>query len=150
MLSYNLPRLASGAALETQFAHPDAIAASHAIFGLVQKLALLGVAGMSLHTAVMASWLYTFALIAFAALGARATADPLSRALVWLALLQLGSLRSPFTPDTYARVPLLWILTLLLAGTEWRGWRPVALIAMILLENYIVPTVTAAPAFRCS
>lgn len=145
MLSYNLPRLASGAALETQFAHPDAIAASHAIFGLVQKLALLGVAGMSLHTAALASWLFTLALVGFAALGARAAADPSSRAVVWLALLQLASLRSPFTPDTYARVPLLWILTLLLAGTEWRGWRPLALVAMILLANYIVPTVPIMP-----
>ena len=145
MLSYNLPRLASGAALETQFAHPDSIAASHAIFGLVQKLSLLGVSGMSMRTAAIASWLFTFVLIALAALGARAAASPSSRALVWLALLQLASLRSPFTPDTYARVPLLWILTLLLASTEWRGWRLLALLAMILPANYIVPTIPIMP-----
>lgn len=145
MLSYNLPRLASGKALETQFAHPDAIAASHAIFGLVQKLSLLGAPGMSLRTAAVASWLFTLALVGGAALGARAAREPWSLALVWLSLLQLASLRSPFTPDTYARVPLLWILVLLLAGVEWRGWRPIALLAMVLLANYIVPTVPIMP-----
>jgi hypothetical protein len=145
MLTYNLPRLADGSALETQFVHPDAIAASHAVFGLVQKLALLGVAGMTLRTAAIASWLFTVALVFFAARGARSTKDPLRRALTWLALLQLASLRSPFTPDTYAHVPLLWILTLILAGSEWRGFRPFALFALILLANYTVPTVPIMP-----
>jgi hypothetical protein len=145
MVSYNLPRLSSGAALETQFAHPDAIAASHSIFGLVQKLSLLGVPGMSQPTAVAAAWMYTAALFLFAALGARASDEPLSRALVWLALLQLASLRSPFTPDTYAQVPLLWILVLLLASIEWRSWRVVALLGLVILANYIVPTVPIMP-----
>lgn len=145
MVSYNLPRLSSGAALETQFAHPDAIAASHAIFGLVQKLSLLGVPGASQPTAVAASWIYTAALFFFAVLGARASDEPLSRALVWLALLQLASLRSPFTPDVYAQVPLLWILVLLLASTEWWSWRPVALLGLVLLANCIVPTVAIMP-----
>jgi len=145
MISYNLPRLSSGAALETQFAHPDAIACSHAIFGLVQKLSLLGVPGTSQGTAVVVSWLYTAALVFFAVLGARASVEPVSRALVWLTLLQLASLRSPFTPDTYAQFPLLWIVVLLLASTEWRGWRPIALLGLILLANYMVPTVTIMP-----
>ncbi len=146
IITYNLPRLSSGAALETQFAHPDAIAASHAIFGFVQKLELLGVPGASQPLAIAASWLYSGALVFFEVLGARArSTEPLSRALVWLALLQLASLRSPFTPDTYALFPILWMLVLLLANVEWRGWRAGALLGLILLANYIVPTVPIMP-----
>ena len=146
MITYNLPRLSSGAALETQFAHPDAIAASHAIFGFVQKLELLGVPGASQQLAIAVSWLYSGALVFFAVLGARArSTEPLSRALVWLALLQLASLRSPFTPDTYALFPIQWMLVLLLANADWRGWRAGALLGLILLANYIVPTVPIMP-----
>jgi len=145
MISYNVPRLSSGAALETQFAHPDAIAANHAVYGVVQKLSLLGVPGMSQGTAVAVSWLYTAVLIVFAALGARASNERLPRALVWLALLHLGSLRSPFTPDVYAQFPLLWISVLVLAGLEWRGRRPIAVLGLILLANVIVPTVPLMP-----
>lgn len=145
MISYNLPRLSSGAALETQFAHPDAIAANHAVYGVVQKLSLLGVPGMTQGTAVAVSWLYTGVLIAFAALGARASSDRLPRGLVWLTLLHLASLRSPFTPDVYAQFPLLWISVLVLAGLEWQGGRPLAMVGLILLANLIVPTVPLMP-----
>ena len=80
MITYNMPRLSSGAALETQFAYPDAIAASHAIFGFVQKLELLGVPGASQRLAVVVSWLYTGVLFLFAVLGARAPrTEPLPR-----------------------------------------------------------------------
>ena len=145
MISYNLPRLSSGDALETQFAHPDAIAANHAVYGLVQKLSLLGVPGMSQGTAAAVSWLYTAVLVAVAALGARASSERLPRALVWLTLLHLGSLRSPFTPDVYALFPPVWILVLLLAGVEWRGWRPALLFGLVVLANFIVPTVPVLP-----
>ncbi len=145
MISYNLPRLSSGAALETQFAHPDAIAANHAVYGVVQKLSLLGVPGMTQGTAVAVSWLYTGVLIAFAALGARASSERLPRALVWLTLLHLASLRSPFTPDVYAQFPLLWIFVLVLAGLEGQGGWPLGMVGLILLANLIVPTVPLMP-----
>ena len=35
--------------------------------------------------------------------------------LVWLAILILATLRSPFLPQTYGVVPALWMLTLLAA-----------------------------------
>jgi len=135
--------------------HPDAIAASHAIFGLVQKLSLLGVPGVTQGTAATVTWLYTLVLVGLAALGARASgagasgardsSGRLSLVLVWLTLLHLASLRSPFTPDVYAQFPLLWIAVLLLAGMEWRGWRLVALIGVILVANLTVPTVPIMP-----
>jgi hypothetical protein len=60
-------------------------------------------------------------------------------------LVQLASLRSPFAPDVHAQFPLLWILVLLLAGAEWQGWRPIVFLGLILLANYIVPTVPILP-----
>jgi hypothetical protein len=59
LLSYHLPRMSSGAALETLFARPDNIAASHSVYGLVQKLGLLGLPGASQSTAIAATWVYT-------------------------------------------------------------------------------------------
>jgi alpha-1,2-mannosyltransferase len=145
MISYNLPRLSTGAAVETQFQYPDAIAASHAVFGLVQKLSLLGVPGMSRSTAIASSWAYTGVLIVLVWLGARVSANRLPRALVWLALLHLASLRSPFTPEPYAQFPLLWMFVLLLAGVTRYSWRAAALGGLIVLTNVVVPNVPVLP-----
>lgn len=149
--SYHLPRLSTGATFETLFAHSDTIACNHAVYGLVQKLSLLGVPGMGQSTAIAVSWTYTIVLIGVAALAARAagegrTADErLRRALLWLAVLQLASLRAPFTPDTYAQFALLWILVLLLASVESHGWQSIALLTLIVLANLLVPTVEVMP-----
>jgi glycosyl transferase family 87 len=151
LVSYHMPRMSSGAALETLFVHPDVIACNHAVFGLVQKLSLLGVAGASQRTAAAASSVYSIVLIGLAAFAARGSAAVpasdrrLRSALVWLALLQLASLRSPFTPDTYALFAPLWILVLLLASVGWHGWRPVGLLVLILAANFLVPTVEIMP-----
>src|SRR6185436_2543617 len=145
LLTYQLPRLSSGAAFESLFQHPDTIAANQSVFGAVQKLALLGVPGMSLRTAAAVSWVYTLVLIGLTAAATRVEEGKLPRALVWLALIQLASLRSPFTPDTYAEFPLIWILVLLLAGVGWQGWRTVLLAALLVAANFAVPTVPIMP-----
>lgn len=151
LVTYHLPRMASGAALETQFAHPDTFAANIAVYGLVQKLASLGVPLTLPGAAIAATWIYTIVLIGVAALAARAADSApqpesrLRRALVWLALVELASLRAPFTPDTYGLFPILWILSLLLAGVEWRGWRPIVLLALVGVGNFLVPVVPIMP-----
>ncbi len=139
-LTYHLPRLSSGAAFETLFTHPDVIACNHAVYGVVQKLELLGVPGMSQTTAASAAMLYGVALIGVAAVGARVAQERLPMALVWLALLQLAALRSPFSPDVYAQFALLWILALLLARGEWRAWQMILLGLAVVLANNVVPT----------
>ena len=138
--SYQLPRLASGAAFESIFIHPDAVAANQSVYGIVQKLSLLGVSAMSNDVAVAVSWAYTIALVVLTAVGARGSSARLPRALVWLALLQLASLRSPFTPDTYALFGMLWILVLLLADCEEVSKR-VGFAFLIVLANLVVPTI---------
>jgi alpha-1,2-mannosyltransferase len=145
LFSYQLPRLASGAAFESIFAHPDAIADNESVYGMVQKLSLLGMPGMSTGTAVAVTWVYTIALIVLAAIGARGSSARLPRALVWLSLIQLASLRSPFTPDEYALFAVLWILVQLLASHEWRPRRVVALAVLIVLANLVVPTIPIMP-----
>jgi hypothetical protein len=67
------------------------------------------------------------------------------RAVTWLALLQLASLRSPFTPDTYAMVPILWILTLLLAVPGRSRLAVLGLAVLLVAANYTVPTVPIMP-----
>jgi len=46
--------------------------------------------------------------------GRRVLRDP-EKPLVWLAILILATLRSPFLPQAYAAFPALWLLTLLAA-----------------------------------
>ncbi len=145
LFSYQLPRLSTGAAFESLFAHPDVIAANQSAFGFVQKLSLLGVPGMSLGTAAVVTWVYTLLLIGLTAFGAKVAGEKHSRALVWIALIQLASLRSPFTPDTYAGFPLLWMLVLHVAGGGWQGWRTIPLASLILLANFVLPAVPIMP-----
>lgn len=142
--SYHLPRLSSGAAFETLFVHPDVVACNHAAFAIVQKLGLLGVPGMSSRVAELGSWVYGAALVGAAALAARVGPERSSNVLVWLALLQLGALRSPFVPDVYAQFTLLWILTVLLAlgGSRRATWLGAV---GIVLANAVVPTVPLMP-----
>jgi hypothetical protein len=45
-----------------------------------------------------------------------ATMERLRAAQLWLALLNLGSFRSPFVPDAYALMGTTWLLTLVAAG----------------------------------
>lgn len=41
--------------------------------------------------------------------------------------------------------PGIRVLSLLLAGVEWRGWRPVALLALVGVGNFLVPVVPIMP-----
>lgn len=150
-VSYHLPRLSSGATFETLFAHPDTIACNHAVYGLVQKLSLLGVPGAGQSTSVGASWVFTVVLVVVAALAARTSGKTqaangrLLSVVTWLAVVQLASLRSPFVPDTYGQFALLWMLVLLLARIERHGWQTVGLLALVALANVLVPTVEIMP-----
>jgi hypothetical protein len=53
--------------------------------------------------------------------------------MLWLALLNLGSLRSPFVPDAYALVGTVWLGTLVVAGLERRTIGIAAVAAVLWL-----------------
>lgn len=110
----HLPGLTSGEAFPA-FRNPAAKAINLSIPGLVFKLGLFGVPGMAFGTAKVVGWVYTvIAGLAVVIAGAR-TARGGDAPLVWLAILIVATLRSPFLPQAYGVFPALWLLTLIAA-----------------------------------
>lgn len=138
-LQYQFPRLNSGDAF-FWIDMPPAVPVNYGIYGLLGRLRLLGLLEFTRETGALVSSVYG-GLLFVAALGAgwmrarasRAIDDEPSRlreAQVWLALLNLGSFRSPFVPDAYALMGTTWLLTLVAA--EWTrvtAWRALAFAA---------------------
>jgi hypothetical protein len=61
------------------------------------------------------------AILATAILAQRAPRDA-TGPLIWLTVLLLATLRSPFLPWSYGTFPALWLLTLLVAAQVPRAW----------------------------
>jgi hypothetical protein len=75
---------------------------------------------MSALLASSLMWMYTALLVGATVVAARRrqlTSGP----VVWLALLTLGSLRSPDAPNVYVSASGLWLLTLLAVETRGRA-----------------------------
>jgi hypothetical protein len=112
---------------------PFAVAINQSVYGVPLKLGLAGVPGMSFAVAGGVAWVYTLAVVLVAWLAGKLQLDRGHQARLWLCLLGLGALRSPFLPQDYAQVLPLWLLTLLPVGAGLR--RPVLLgVAWLLLE----------------
>ena len=112
----HMPGLMSGEAFPA-FRRPTAMAINLSIPGLVFKAKLFGIPGMGFPAAKLVGWLYTaVALAAVAWVGLRKP-RPEREPLVWLAILTLATLRSPFLPQSYGAMPPLWLLTLV--GAVW-------------------------------
>ena len=109
----HLPRLLSGESFPA-FRAPIAIAKNYSVPGMAFKLHLFGVAGASFAAMRVVGWIYTVVVLAATVLVARRTTTREREPLIWLTLLILASLRSPFLPG-YAIIPVLWLLTLLAA-----------------------------------
>ena len=111
----HLPGLVGGEAFPA-LRNPAAMAINFSIPGLVFKLGLFGVPGMSFGAAKFVGWVYTLVAIAATVAAARRSLPDSEKPLVWMAILILATLRSPFLPQSYAAFPPLWLLTLLVAG----------------------------------
>ncbi|MEP6859399.1 MAG: glycosyltransferase family 87 protein [Deltaproteobacteria bacterium] len=109
----HLPRLLGGEAFPA-FKNPAAVAINYSIPGLVLKLKLFGVPAMSFAISKLVGWVYTLAVVATTIVLARREREA-TRVTVWLAILILATLRSPFLPQAYAGYPPVWLLTLLAA-----------------------------------
>ncbi|MGZ3425655.1 MAG: glycosyltransferase family 87 protein, partial [Polyangia bacterium] len=142
---YQLPRIGSGEAFSFFRREWLTISRNFAISGIVFKLGVLGVPGMTTKLAGAIGWIYTLALMALVVWAARRSDDDrLAQAMAWLALLSLGSLRSPLAPNLYVGVGALWLLTLLAARV--RRAREVVLIVLAwLVIPGIPPLARAAP-----
>jgi alpha-1,2-mannosyltransferase len=109
----HLPGLMSGEAFPA-FRNPAATAINFSIPGIVFKLKLFGGPALSFGAAKILGWAYSVVAIAVTFWAARQTRRTNGeKALVWMALLIVATLRSPFLPLAYAAFPPLWLLTLL-------------------------------------
>jgi hypothetical protein len=132
--TYHLPRLASGEAFPFVPAIPEI---NYSVYGLLFKLKALGAGGIGWGAASAAGWVYTAVVLGVAVVAARREGDRAATMAVWLALLGLAALRSPFAPD-YAVPGTLWLLTILAA--EVRTRRAIALFAVVwILASVLFP-----------
>ena len=110
----HLPGLLGGEAFPA-FRNPSAMAINFSIPGLVFKLKVLGLGGLSFGASKIVGWLYTLVVLVVVVTVSRRPWPDDDKPALWLAILILATLRSPFLPQAYASFPPLWLLTLLAA-----------------------------------
>jgi len=136
-LDGQLQQVASGAAFPFMADNERVVAANMSIHALVWKLGLLAGQRWELGASV-ASFLFAAGLVVGVMWAARRRAEPLGEAQVWMAALFLGALCSPFAPNPYAQLALLWLLTLLVPEALHDRVRTVALAGAWLFSSVMV------------
>jgi hypothetical protein len=132
----HLPGLVGGEAFPA-FRNPAATAINYSIPGLVFKAKLFGVPGMSFASAKIVGWAYTLVAAAVTAWAGLRALRKDEQPLIWMAILILATLRSPFLPQAYAAIPPLWLLTLLAATLPSTARRlTLTLLAAVALNIY--------------
>jgi hypothetical protein len=110
----HLPGLLNGAAFPA-LRNPGPVSRNLSIPGLLFKAKLFGASGIMYEAAGRLGTGYMLVALGLTVLaGVRGTRDE-DKPLVWLAVLILATLRSPFLPDSYGLLPGVWLLTLLAA-----------------------------------
>jgi hypothetical protein len=110
------------------------VAANLSIPGIAFKLKLLGLCDMGFGAARVVGTVYTVVAIAATAILAQRTPRGGAGPIIWLTVLLLATLRSPFLPWTYGTFPALWLLTLMMAAQVPRAWTlPQFLVAALVL-----------------
>jgi hypothetical protein len=126
-----LPAMASGAAFSYTENNPD----NYAPYGLAWKLAAFGVdAGRPL--AATLAWIWGFFALIWTALASRGSRDRAHDAVLWLGILCLATLRSPFAPQ-YTGIGTLWLLAMARGIAPRRiGISALVVTAFILLQGF--------------
>jgi alpha-1,2-mannosyltransferase len=154
-LGHQLPGLASGDAFSFAFTLPVGILANSSIMGIPFKLEALGVASPwePKTVARVLTWIYTLVVFAVVVLAARRHEAGGSRgrdsetteearlftARLWVALIVLAQLRSPFLPGVYGNTAILLLLALLLPLNGARPIRLVLIAVGVLAFAAVVP-----------
>jgi hypothetical protein len=133
---YHLPRLQSGEALRFMTASAREVESNRAPFGIPFKLAALGYTGWGWAQARRIQSVYTALLLALTAYAGWRPAGPQHRLTVWLAILMLASLRSPFAPIYVVATVIVLFLVL---TAEVRSRRQLAYF-LCALAMFSIPT----------
>jgi hypothetical protein len=110
----HLPRLLSGEAFPA-FRNANAIAVNESVPGIVFKIGLWGGPALGFGAARAVGWIYTLFLVGITAWLALRPTSRGHAPFVWIAILILATMRSPFLPH-YAGFPSFWLATLIAAA----------------------------------
>lgn len=110
----HLPRLLSGEAFPA-FRNPNAIAVNESVPGIVFKIGLWGGPPLGFGAMRTVGWIYTLFLLGITAWLALRQTSRGHAPFVWIAILILATMRSPFLPH-YAGFPSFWLATLIAAA----------------------------------
>ena len=124
---HEMPALMSGEAFSA-FRNPANIAYNGSVPGLVFTLKLWGVPHMDFEAMRIVGWIYTLVVVAGAAWLATRVRPNGREPVIWLAILVLATMRSPFMA-TYAFFPVMWLAVLVapIGGSGPRAIWPIAL-----------------------
>gem|GEM_PF-6673696 len=110
---YELPKLSSGEAFAGPFSRVWAAARNMSPFGIAVKLQWLGVDGIGLPEGRIIGAIYVLFILALAYWSSRKQPRSETETVsIWIALLSLGSLASPFAPANYVLVPVINLVCL--------------------------------------
>lgn len=141
-VSYQLPRLASGEAFSFAWEYTRALTVNSSLTGAVYKLHRLGALDNPAPLVTVVSWLYAAGVIGLA--GWAGHRDRGSRTAIavqvslWLALLLLAQLRSPFLPWGYGNFVSLWLVASLAFACR-RTWQWIGLAVVWLVYSPALP-----------
>ena len=107
------------------FRNPGAIGNNGSVPGLIFKLKLWGVPHMGFEAMRIVGWIYTLVVVAGAAWLATRVRPNGREPVIWLAILVLATMRSPFMA-TYAFFPVMWLADAGRAGRLERAARDLA------------------------
>jgi hypothetical protein len=147
----HLPKLLSGEAFPG-LKNPAAIAINESVPGIVFKLPLFGLPNLGFAGARILGWAYTLVLAGVTAWMALGVRDRAKDPLLWVAILLLATLRSPFLPF-YGAFPALWLATLVYAGAPHRPgirWVTIALALVLAVspgQGVVSPQLNAIATF---
>ena len=124
-IRFQLPAIANGSAFAFND-RPEWIPTNYGVYALVAKMRLLGIGGMTHDAGIVLATLYGIALAGLVAVllvrfvrHGDSAGSALSSPLLWLALLNLAALRSPYVGDGYAQVGTLWLTALVATQRRW-------------------------------
>src|SRR6185312_4530630 len=134
---HHFPRLMSGEAFPV-FRRPGGIATNLSVPGLLFKLKLFGLPNGSFQLMKIVGSIYTLIILGATVVIGMRRVNRNYQPLIWLTILILASLRSPFLPQ-YGLFPVLWLL-ILLAATAAPAIRTLSLMLIAWVTvNIVLP-----------